>query len=548
TKLRTSKQSATQRDRRLGCIRPFQSVQQADPTGPWAAAGLYMSGQLWEELMGITMAGRDRSEALDAYLRVIKRYPKSRYQPLSREGVRRLSAATHPSLARKSDAPPPKNKSWRSQKIETQKSTVAKTQDNSIQQPLRNSAPVETKRVPAAAPAPALAAKGGQGVNVTGLRYWSNPNYTRVVIDADGPTQFQHRLLKKDPSLNKPQRLFVDLAHCRLNSGVQKHIPINDDLLIDARAGQHTTDKVRVVVDIKTIERHKIFALKNPFRIVIDIHGTDRAAPAARPPQGAQPPAGRDSIGDLAKQLALGVGRIVIDPGHGGKDFGAPGYLKGVHEKKITLALARRLAPKLRQSLGCEVLLTRTDDRYLTLEERTAKANTLGADLFISLHTNAHRDPTAHGLETYYLNFATNNEAVLVAARENATSTNNISDLQTILTDLMQNAKINESSKLAAYVQGATYSHLGKQFSSIKSKGVKQAPFYVLLGAQMPSILVETAFISNPRECKRLMDPQYQEVLCEGIVRGVKRYINETTPMARGPMEQLQRATLTKGG
>ena len=234
----------------------------------------------------------------------------------------------------------------------------------------------------------------------------------------------------------------------------------------------------------------------------------------------------------LAKQLALGVKKIVIDPGHGGRDYGAPGYLKGIHEKKIVLQIAKKLAKKIRSRLHCEVIMTRQNDKFLTLEERTAIANTKNADLFISIHTNAARNRRAYGIETYFLNLATDDAAILVAARENATSAKNISDLETILSDLMQNAKINESSRLATYVQKALYKGMKKKYSKIKSKGVKQAPFYVLLGAQMPAILVETSFISNPRECRRLSNAKYQENLCNSIVDGIKRYIQETNPTA----------------
>jgi N-acetylmuramoyl-L-alanine amidase len=153
--------------------------------------------------------------------------------------------------------------------------------------------------------------------------------------------------------------------------------------------------------------------------------------------------------------------------------------------------------------------------------------------LFISIHTNSHKDRRAYGIETYFLNLATDDDAIRVAAMENATSTKNISDLQTILYDLMQNAKINESSRLAGYIQGSMVRNLkAVRYSRIKDKGVKQAPFYVLLGAQMPAVLVETSFISNPRECKRLITPEYQERLCEAIIRGIKEYIKETSPTA----------------
>ena len=371
-------------------------------------------------------------------------------------------------------------------------------------------------------------------VTVTDLRFWSNPNYTRVVIDADSEASYYHHLLKKDPSINKPQRLYVDLSNSRLGERIRKSIPIHDDLLSDARAGQYTQDSVRVVVDIKSFETYKIFSLKDPFRIVIDVWGSRGAKkPPIRPPAGTVKKGGKIPPGSLAKQLALGVRRIVIDPGHGGKDYGAPGYYKGVHEKKVVLAIAKRLANKIRKELKLDVILTRNGDRFLTLEERTAFANTKNADLFISIHTNASRDRRAYGIETYFLNLATDEEAIRVAAMENATSTKNISDLQKILYDLMQNAKINESSRLAGYVQGTIVGHLkNKRYSRVKSKGVKQAPFYVLLGAQMPSILIETAFISNPRECKRLTNPQFQERLSEGIIKGIRSYIRATSPTA----------------
>lgn len=201
-------------------------------------------------------------------------------------------------------------------------------------------------------------------------------------------------------------------------------------------------------------------------------------------------------------------------------------------EKDIVLQLAKKLAARIRTELNCEVVLTRNKDTFLTLEERTAIANTQNADLFISLHTNASKDKRAYGMETYFLNLATDDDAIRVAAAENATSTKNISDLQSILQDLMQNAKINESTRLATRVQDYMYTGMRNNYGKTKNKGVKQAPFYVLLGAQMPAILIETGFISNPRECGNLIDPQYQDRLCDSIVNGIRRYIRETNPTA----------------
>ncbi|NOQ20974.1 MAG: AMIN domain-containing protein, partial [Desulfobacterales bacterium] len=445
----------------------------------------------------------------EAYDLIITRYPKSKYRQKAENALGRHALKKAPKTTSKK-AIPEKNNT---------RSPVA-----GIQKKTKKSSSAQVRNTKTS-----TQAKAGNA-EIVGLRYWSNPNYTRVVIDADNEVSYAHRLLKKDTSTNKPQRLYVDLNNSRLGKDIKKHILINDNLLIDTRAGQFSSNKVRVVIDLKSFKTYKIFSLKNPFRIVIDVWGK-----AAKPtPSVVKTDKKGDKIpvGALAKQLSLGVRRIVIDPGHGGRDYGAPGYLKGVYEKNISLKVARRLANKIRKKLNCEVIMTRSSDRNLTLEERTAIANTKNADLFISIHTNASRDRRAFGIETFFLNLATDNDAILVAARENATSTKNISDLQSILSDLMQNAKINESSRLAVHIQGSLKNHLRKYYSRIKSKGVKQAPFYVLLGAQMPAILIETAFISNSRECKRLVNEKYQGRMCDAIVKGIQAYVRETNPTA----------------
>jgi N-acetylmuramoyl-L-alanine amidase len=209
-----------------------------------------------------------------------------------------------------------------------------------------------------------------------------------------------------------------------------------------------------------------------------------------------------DQTISLARQLGLNVNRIVIDPGHGGKDPGSE-IEEAYKEKNITLEIAKRLARRLRKEIGCEVFLTRNKDAFLSLEQRTAIANMEKADLFVSLHVNAHKDSRINGLETYFLNMATDQQAVLVAARENATSEKNISDLQTILNDLMMNTKIRESNRLAYQVQKGMVESTSKRYRGIRNLGVKQAPFYVLIGAQMPAILVEVGFLSNRTERKK---------------------------------------------
>jgi N-acetylmuramoyl-L-alanine amidase len=394
------------------------------------------------------------------------------------------------------------------------------------------------KKSSAAAPGKLRDAGTGLAV-VQQLRYWSDSSYTRVVIHADQEVDYNHHLLRKDPDLNKPPRLYVDLGNSTIDDRLQTNIPINDDLLSHARAARYTPDSVRVVVDIKSFESYNVFSLRDPFRIVIDVWGKNSGTHTAeKPAEGSQKGnadqfSGKVPRGALARQLALGVRRIVVDPGHGGKDFGAPGFIPGVHEKDVVLAISKRVATKIRDDLGIEAILTRTGDRYLTLEERTAFANTRHADPFVSIHTNASRDPRAYGIETYFLNLATDDESIRVAAMENATSTKNISDLHSILNDLLKKAKINESRHLAGLVQGALLVNLNQRgYDRIKNKGVKQAPFYVLIGARMPSILVETSFISNREECRRLITPAYQNHLAESIVEGLRTYIKAINPTA----------------
>jgi N-acetylmuramoyl-L-alanine amidase len=191
------------------------------------------------------------------------------------------------------------------------------------------------------------------------------------------------------------------------------------------------------------------------------------------------------------------------------------------------LAIAKKLQKRLEKELHLEAILTRNADRFLPLEERTALANTKEADLFVSIHTNAHKIRGVHGVSTYILNVATDEEAARVAALENAVSTKRISDLEKILNDLMLNSKINESSRLADAVQRGLVRQLPKKYSKIKDLGVRQAPFYVLIGAQMPSVMVETAFITNKREEKRLASPAFQNAVVDGIVMGIRSYMKQ---------------------
>jgi N-acetylmuramoyl-L-alanine amidase len=489
------------RDQWQKSIGDYEKAFASDPKGPLAAASLFGMARCYDGLYDYSRRNADQENAHRFYRQLIHDFPDSAY-------------------AEKAKTALPFDESYARENSGQTDHIANVIKDANINQPDNN------ERQPAASfSEPAV---------VHGLRFWSNPRYTRVVIDADKDTIFTYRELREDPSIKKPQRIYIDVHNSRLGKSLQKVVPINDNLLSDARAGQYTKDTVRVVVDIKSFKTFKIFSLKNPFRVVLDVWGMDKEGIAKAPPT-------RDSTGKkippsaIVKQLALGVRRVVIDPGHGGKDYGAPGYLKGVHEKHVVLQIAKRLKQMIRDQIKCDVVLTRSSDKYLSLEERTAIANTQNADLFISIHTNANPDRRVYGIETYILNLATDDEAIRVAAMENATSARNISDLDSILQDLMNNAKVNESTRLGSYVQQSMNRRLRAKYKNIRSKGIKQAPFYVLLGADMPSILIETSFISNPRECKRLISKNYQKHMCQGIVDGIKRYIQETNPTALRP-------------
>ncbi|HEY6874634.1 MAG TPA: N-acetylmuramoyl-L-alanine amidase [Geobacteraceae bacterium] len=374
------------------------------------------------------------------------------------------------------------------------------------------------------------ASEQGASALVTEMRHWSTPDYTRIAVAIDREVKFETHQIPKLPNSSAPPRLYIDIAPARLAAGV-KDIPIGDGLLKTARIGQYRPDTVRVVLDMDSIRDSKVFTFSDPFRIIIDVKGERREEisrpkeaelaplpePAARPEQPVERP----------KAAVKGIGkvrRIVVDAGHGGHDPGASGA-GGTKEKDVVLQVALKLARKLREELGLDVVLTRSTDVFLELQERTAIANKVGADLFVSIHANASLNRNSAGIETYYLNLAKTEKAAQLAAKENGTSLEKVSLLQAVLFDLMANYKLNDSAHLADDVQKAVYRRVSARYPGVKNLGVKQGPFYVLVGATMPSILVETAFVSNEREEERLKDAQYQDTTAEGIMEGIRAYI-----------------------
>ncbi len=237
----------------------------------------------------------------------------------------------------------------------------------------------------------------------------------------------------------------------------------------------------------------------------------------------AKPTAGGDR--SLIRALGLKIGKIVIDPGHGGHDTGTIGP-NGLEEKDLVLDVGRRLGKLLETRLGAEVVYTRKDDTFIPLETRTAVANQARADLFVSIHANSSHDADARGVETYYLNFTSSPEALDVAARENAVSEKSIYELQDLVKKIALKEKIEESREFAGDVQQSLHSGLAIKSPGIRDRGVKKAPFIVLIGANMPSILAEISFVSNPTDEHRLATSEYRQRIAESLYRGIAKYVN----------------------
>ena len=392
---------------------------------------------------------------------------------------------------------------------------------------------------------------GSEVGQVKGLRQWSDKDYTRVVVDFEKNISFKTFTLPADKKTGMPERLVVELSNARLAPELSPRVRVNDGIITDIRASQYKSSKVRVVLDLSQKSSYRAFPLESPSRLVVDI-SRDALSKGTAVAQGTPAESGysekkkqahigngfkkvpmwsksqmSEDLPSIAAQLSLKVSRIVIDAGHGGKDPGALGP-NGLQEKDLTLAISKQLAKRLKQE-GFTVYLTRESDVFIPLEERTAFANKKKADLFVSIHLNSLSDQSAAGIETYFLNLTTDSSAIEVAARENSTTSKSISDLQLIINDLMLNSKISESCRFANSIHKCVLSELVNNGYRGKDYGVKQAPFYVLLGARMPSILIELGFLTNSMDSTLLQSEEHQNILIDGIAKGINKYIMNTT-------------------
>jgi len=406
----------------------------------------------------------------------------------------------------------------------------------------------------------------GERATLTSIQRVVLPDAVRVTLELD------REIAYREERLGGPARLFFDLKNVQVTEELKdKVLSYGSDVVNKIRVGRHPDNTVRVVLDFEDVPRYSVFTLYSPFRLVIDAERANKKSttaataeavpvqtsepvppplkpivieepvpappkpeppppsaplPVAAPPAAVVTPAAPSANAtggfSIARQLGLSVGRIVIDPGHGGHDPGTPA--KGLTEAQLTLDVALRLEKLLLKEAGVEVVLTRRTDVYVPLEERTAIANRSNADLFLSIHANSSRTTSAKGVETYFLSFASSPDAEAIAARENSASEREMHQLPDLIKAISLNNKLDESRDLANMVQDALVANLKRTNKDVRSRGVKKAPFVVLIGAQMPSVLAEISFITNKQELQLLKTSAYKDKIAQALYNAVLKY------------------------
>jgi N-acetylmuramoyl-L-alanine amidase len=534
-------------------VESFEDLARLFPTAGQADKALWQGASLSADLFFHAGDEGDRARALEMIAALTKSFPGSSYARQATPLARRLQGAPRAAPVVTPAASP----------------SAAKARPPA---PATATA-TATAKAPDISPASRVAAAS---VALTAVRREVLPEAVRITIELDREASY------RSERLQAPDRVFVDLPHTRAVSSLRFAVlPFDEGAVQRVRIGAHPGGVTRVVLDLDGAGRHSVYALYNPFRLVVDIErpaAAARPAPAPPPPPIAvtapppapvtappptpvaaalpavaeksaperaaaaaaeivaspspAPPAGApapvtpavNARGgySLSRQLGLGIARIVIDAGHGGHDPGA--QVKGLSEAELTLDVALRLEKLLLRQPGVEVIQTRRTDAYVPLEERTDLANRSGADIFLSIHANASEDRRARGVETYFLNFAPTAEAEAIAARENAASTRAMRQLPELVRAIALNNKLDESRDLARLVQDSLFAQVKKSDKRARNLGVKQAPFVVLVGAQMPSILTEISFLTNQQDAGLLATEKYRQQIAEALLAGITRY------------------------
>jgi len=510
--LKNSREKQAYRHQWMNCIRKFIFVYERYPSSFQAYNALFTVARLYHQLYGVAKNSHDRERALHFYYKVISEFRADRltddalvYQGKINLDKKNYSEALA-SFEKILQNFPNGDQVFKAKKLK--QATVTFVQPKQV---------VPVKSRPGAA----------MPVFLRELHYSQKPHSTQVVIHTGGPAKItQNRL-------SNPDRVYFNFLNTRLDKHIKKDIHVGSDTLKRVRVSQFDKTTSRLVLEIPANKEIKIVTTQKDSKLVVDLIELDKKsvlsakpniAPIINPVPVAIPP--------KAKRVARKkVPIIVIDPGHGGKDNGAKSR-QGLLEKEVNLKISKRLKKILESRYGYRVILTRTDDTFIPLEERGEIANKSRADLFVSVHVNAAKRLSAHGIETYYLGNANSDQAQETAARENGELVHSVKDgqVQQILASLISTTKINDSAILAGHVQERLHSSVNKKYSNVKDLGVKEGPFFVLHDTNMPSILVEVGFITNSREEKRLRKSAYLDRLASSIARGIHEFKRDRGP------------------
>ena len=625
-----SAQSHTAKDY-LKLVRAFDLVYRTDPAYSGTPAAIAAEAEIYREMGGVFSSRSYYESAAASYQFLADQYPGA--------SVARNALFTAGDIYRVDLEEPNQAAKAYTRYITTYpyapKVQEAKLRLKELNAHLAAQANLRAKAAEAADSEPADSEPAGhpkaQGdlVAVNDVHYWEGPDYTRVVVTLADEAKVEPQ------RLSHPDRLVFDLPGTRVSRPLAgKDFPVGNGFVQHIRVAQFKPDTARVVLDVSGLGEYSTFTLPNPYRLIIDVHGSAQASVAdaprrsvstagagtSRPPAKASqsatsavaeatPPASASNatwqpfgtlggasgsshikpIADpdstvkeydlpdaaaggratsrpapvvdtsgasvesktgvpagtgtspalartqpsaaassgsptLTRALGLKIARIVIDPGHGGHDTGTIGP-EGLEEKNVVLDVALRLRKLIQQRMGSEVVMTRSDDTFIPLEERTAIANQRSADLFVSIHANASKDETARGIEVYYLNLTSDPDSLEVAARENATSQESVYQLQNLVKKIALSEKVEESSEFARQVDHSLELATIRNGNGQPDRGLKKAPFVVLIGANMPSILAEISFLTNPRDERLLSKSDYRQQIAEGLYRGIQSYV-----------------------
>ena len=514
--LKNSRKKRAYRHHWMACIQKFVAVYESNASSLQANKALFTVARLYHQLYGVAKNSPDRERALHFYYKVISEYPAGRLtdDALFHQGKIHFDKKNYP---------------------EALASFENILRDFPRGDQVAKARKLKQKIVPLVPPRQIVQAKSrhraASPVLLKKVDFSRQPNSTRVEIHIGGPAEItQNRL-------SNPNRVYFNFLNTKLGQRIKKDIQVGSDSLNRLRVSQFDKTTSRLVLEIPANREINVITTQKNGKLVIDLIAPDKKPVLAAKAKTAPviklvPKPVPVAIAPRAKRVARKeVPLIVIDPGHGGKDTGAKSR-QGLLEKDVNLKISKRLKKILESRYGYQVILTRTDDTFIPLEERGEIANEKDADLFVSVHVNAAKRLSAHGIETYYLGNANSDRAQETAARENGELVHSVKDgqVQQILASLISTTKINDSAILAGHVQERLHSSVKKKYSNVKDLGVKEGPFFVLHDTNMPSILVEVGFITNSREEKRLRKSVYLDRLAASIARGIHEFKKDRGP------------------